>query len=252
MPIFSLILFATLFFITHSNASENKKLIQAWTYYEFGPFITDKHKGFTYDFVDLMNKALQKHGLEFEVVVLPRKRLDLTLNKEEGIVLFVNPSWMRDKNQNKYLWSPPFLTDNNAIVSRTNGKSPTKIIYKDLDSLKGMTMGGVLGRSYRFIDKAVADGHIIREDASKESQTLQKLVLGRVDFMTSSNSLIKYMIKDMKIEKDIFISPTPLFEYNRHILVTKQLEKESKVIFKFISELNENPDWLHILKKYDL
>ena len=235
-----------------SYALGDEKVIPAWTYYEFGPFITARGKGLTYDFAELLNRSLQKAGLGIKVAVYPRKRLEKMLTKRQGIVLFVNPIWMHDREKVRYLWSPPLLSDRNEILSRMNGPSPTQIVYEGVESLNGLIMGGVLGRSYKDIDGAVTRGNIIRDNASKESQTVKKLVMGRVDFMTSSGSLIRYLVKEMGLEKEIFFSPNPLYEYNRHILITKKLEKESKIVFHFVSKLAENPEWNRIVEKYGL
>lgn len=248
-----LILTFVLLMISYAaHAHDDEKVIPAWTYYEFGPFITGKGKGFTYEFTELLNKSVKQVGLRFEVVVYPRKRLERILTQRPGVVLFVNPIWMHDKEKTRFLWTPPILWDRNEILSRMKGITPAKIKYEGIESLNGLTMGGVLGRSYKDIDDAVAKGNIVRDDAPRESQTLKKLVIGRVDFMTSAGSLIRYLVKDMGLEKDIFFSPNPLFEYSRHILVNKKLEKESTAIFYFVSKLTETPEWKRLIEKYGL
>jgi polar amino acid transport system substrate-binding protein len=231
-----------------SYALGDEKVIPAWTYYEFGPFITSRGKGLTYDFTELLNRSLQKAGLRIKVAVYPRKRLEKILTKRQGIVLFVNPIWMHDREKTRYLWSPPLLSDRNEILSRMNGPSPTKIVYEGVESLNGLRMGGVLGRSYKDIDDAVNRGNIIRDDASKESQTLKKLVMGRVDFMTSSGSLIRYLVKDMGLEKRSSSHLIPCMNILGTFLFQKNWKKNRKSYFTLFQSWLKTPNGRVCLK----
>ncbi|MGK0289360.1 MAG: polar amino acid transport system substrate-binding protein [bacterium] len=129
------------------SAYAKTKKIKVLTSYNFGPFITGKKKGFTYDFVRLMNKA-GKNKYRFQLEVLPRVRINRFLKKKKlGVILFVNPKWMKDSKRKKYFWTREFLRDQNMVILH-RGK---KIRYSGVSSLHGFILGGVSGRRYKAL-----------------------------------------------------------------------------------------------------
>lgn len=231
-----------------SGNSLAKKSVTAWTYYNFPPYITGNGKGLAHEFIRILNDYAQDEYI-FQLKVYPRKRLDAVLNRgKQGIVLFVHWSFMSDMEQSKYLWGPILMNDQNEIVSQFN----RKINYDGTaGSLKGLRFGGVLGRKYDvFLEEAMEKGEINRMDTNGEKQNIQKLLLGRIDVTTIPQVVLKYFVKNMEIERKLYVSPQPRNIFTRHILVTKELEAEHKFLAKFVQGLSKNIEWQKVLNQY--
>ena len=86
------------------TAYASAETIQVLTYHNHPPFINAKGKGLTYDLEEVLNEQGQGK-YTFEVLVLPRKRLNFEI-KQEGswIVIWVNPLWFGDKKETKFQW----------------------------------------------------------------------------------------------------------------------------------------------------
>lgn len=228
-----------------SNIFAQTKEIQLWTYYTFGPFVTSREnnsvkQGLILDLAKLLEKR-SNGKYRFMLSVFPRKRLYEYISRgQQAMVLFVNPAWMQDKAKTKCLWTSKILTDRNEIVSRISGKDPKQIIYNNVESLKGMVLGGVIGRRYKGIDDAVKNGEIERIDVVGEDQNLKKLLAGRIDFITAPESMLKYLIQELNLEGQLYFSPNPLFTYTRHFMVTRDL----KDLYEFMENFTKKAGFL--------
>jgi len=232
---------------TYLSAVEN---IPVWTYYPSPPFITGNQKGFSYDLVNLLNQY-SKGLYQFELKLLPRTRLDRLLKENvPGMVLLVNWSWMDDKNQTKYLWSLPLLNDRNEIISRQYGKPPLKIDFNGKESLSNTVFGGISGHQYLGLESAFKTGQIKRRDVREDEQNIELLLHERIDVTTLASIVIHYQIKQKSIQDKIYFSPTPLFSYTRHLLITKKLKYLEDFINQFIMNLEKKPEWQELKKRY--
>ena len=229
--------------------------ITVWTYYSDAPFITQEEHGLSYEFIDLLNHySLTHEGLKdyhFKLELVPRKRLNRNLSDNvPGMVLFVNWSWMGDKNRTKYLWSDEIIYDRNEIVSRAQGKHPNRVNYLDESSLKGLVFGGVSGHFYKGLEDAFKSGDIIRLDVRNEEQSLDLLLRERIDITSVSSSVLNFMLRSKGIESEIYISPIPMISYTRHLLITQHYKNLESDINQFISSLKHSPEWHGIKQKY--
>jgi polar amino acid transport system substrate-binding protein len=111
--------------------------------------------------------------------VVTRAQLDKLLATPDfsGVVAWVSPEWVKDKDKTTYLWTAGVMDDANVILS----SAKAKVDYKDPASLKGKQFGGIAGHKYAGIDDLVAAGAVKREDAEKERNNLRKLEAGRID-----------------------------------------------------------------------
>ncbi len=233
---------------TPANA-DTDKVITAWTYYRFPPFLTEEHKGFSYDFIDLLNRYA-RGKYKFQLSFYPRKRLDALLaSGKQGIVLFVHWSWMKDKIKNKYLWGPPIVLDRNEIISRID----KKIDFDGTpESLYGLTFGAVFGRHYKGLMGAMENKFILRENVATHDKNLTKILLGRVHVTTMPASMLEYFINNMELKGKLYKSLIPLSSYTRHIMATQGLQAEHEFLSQFVLSLSSNPEWKEIRTKYNL
>lgn len=240
------VLLVVMLLIPH-NAHAGTTVI-AWSYYRYPPFVIGKKDGISRDFVALLNEAA--HGtFDFELNLLPRKRLDLLLASETpGVVLFVNPSWMGLSDDDPVEWTGALFNDSNAVISNVS----RKVNYAGPESVYGMKMGGVFGRKYKNLDEPIAKNLIKRENTRTETLSIRKLSERRVDFVTAPESILRYLVSHLGVENRIYFSPTPLFEYTRHLLLSNPSQQLSEFLMQFVEDLPNNPQWHAIKTKYQL
>lgn len=150
------------------------------------PFViagAERPAGLARTFIELMNaaKAAEPH---FHLENLPRRRLEVALGGRDfaGIALFLAPEFFAAPAQQGGVWSAPVMVDENLIVS----VRPLKL--SALEDLNGLRLGGIAGHIYGQLATAIHEGRIEREDAMDHVSNLNKLCLGRVDFVIISRS----------------------------------------------------------------
>ena len=230
------------------NTSIFSKEIVVWNYYNSIPFIVNKNEGLAKDFVDLLNKH-SKSEYKFRLSNIPRKRLNVYLqNNHQGIVLFVNPIWMGKNASTKYLWTEAFMEDQNEIIS----SSKNKIYFENPNLLKNKTMATIRGRKYKGFAELLKTNEIKNVIVEKEIQSLLLVSLNRADFTTQPKTIVMPLIQKLNLQEEIFISPTPLFSFTRHIMITRPQYKLHEFLSNFTKDLETQKEWLDILKKYNL
>ena len=233
-----------------SLASAAPKEVDVWSYYTTPPFITAEGEGLSHEFIALLNRT-SADSYHFNLRLIPRTRIDRHLQEgSAGAVLFVHWSWMGDQDRSRYLWSPAILSDRNEVASRMQGQGPTQIHFDGASSLAGLTFGGALGRKYKGLEPAFADGTITRRDTRREEQNLDMLLHGRIDVTSAAATVLRYHVHAKGLEDDIFFSPTPLFSYTRHLLVTPAIKEVMPLLTRFIESLPHNPDWQQTMQRY--
>lgn len=237
------------------SMADTQQEIPVWTYYSDAPFITRNEQGLSYEFIDLLNRYSRTHeslkNYHFKLELIPRTRLNRYLGDNvPGMVLFVNWSWMGDKNRTKYLWSDEIIYDRNEIVSRALGKKPNRVNYLNVNSLKGMVFGGISGHFYKGFEDDFKSGDIIRIDVRNEEQSLDLLLRERIDITSIASSVLNFKLRSKGIETDVYISPIPMLSYTRHLLITQHYKNLESNINQFISSLKHSPEWHGIKQKY--
>lgn len=151
---------------------------------------------------------------QFRAVYLPRKRLDSLVSAKQwhGAVIWANPAWFNDSDQERYLWSEKLATDYNLVLSHK--KKPVEFVSPA--SLTGLKLGGVLGHIYSDFDVMIKDGRLTREDSGSFLQNLMKLKARRVDVIFIPASAL-YHFKQQYPDMDDWIyvakKPRNIFHY---------------------------------------
>lgn len=229
-----------------------KEVVTLWSYYDYPPFVismSDK-KGLSYDFVELLNLFSNDDSYQYELEVVPRKRLDSYLNNGfKGAVLWVNPVFFADTLRQKYRWTERLLEDEQSFISKS--KSP--FIFEGPSSLMqpGFVLGGIRGHLYGGIQEEIDAGKIIRSDVSYVKQNIGMLLKNRVDSFLIPLTTMKYYEKEMKLGHKVYYSPNPLNSYTRHILVNHNSEV-FQALNKVVEQLGQDDYWLALLDQYGL
>lgn len=136
--------------------------VEVWSYNLSPPFHLSDGQGLSSALVDLLNQHAANDGhLDFFLHELPRKRLDLNLQRgRPGIVLWATPRFFEPASVEGMRWSAPLLLDRQDVISRRDAP----VEYDGPQSLLGLRLGGVLGHRYPELDEQIAAGRIHRED----------------------------------------------------------------------------------------
>lgn len=230
------------------NANAQKQVIPVWNYYLSPPFQIDQTTGFASDFVELLNEELGAY-YQFELDSIPRKRLNKYLNQNrQGIVLFVNWSWMGNGAKQKYLWTSPVLQDSNEVISANDNK----IYYEGPDSVKGLTLGTVRGHRFPELEGLLKANVVHRFDVTRQKQLFSLLLNHRFDFTIQPKSIAMVLVNETGIRDKVFFSPKPLRHFTRHIMLTADLYQLYKPLNELATHLHSNEKWLDILRRYNL
>lgn len=224
--------------------------VSVWTYHFSPPFILEEKKGLSHAFIDLLNKdPANRDRFRFELVELPRKRVDIRLaRKRPGVLLWATPSFFTDTQTANGKWSEPLLVDQQDFVSLPD----MPFEYEGPQSLHGLVLGGVLGHRYQELEADIASGAIKRQDVQTDLQNIQKLLSGRINTLVIPRSALLYYRKEKNLD-DLYISATPLYQFARHMLITDTVDAAAaNYLDEFLDSLSVNPEWQVLLFRYGL
>lgn len=240
---------ALLLFIFSLNvAAELSQNQPLYTYYSKPPFIVDKSKktGLFYDFARHLSD--NNPSIKFEIVYIPRKRLDLKLESGQldGPILGVNPLWFGDKRETKYLWTSSIYSDTDDFVSLKT--KPFE--YKNLASFYNKSFAGVSGLYYVQLNELVAENKLNRLDTIGDQQVFSIVEKEWVDFGVVSRSTYRYLLKHQLVADQFYFSAIPHESFERRILVPIEQQMLYKLIQSFLQKLPEDKKWQTILRQY--
>ena len=203
--------------------------------------------GLYYDFASYLN--LKQDQYNFEVIYVPRKRLDRLIESDElnGLVIGVSPVWFKDKEETKYLWLDSFYDDRDEFVSLKT--LPFNYINKQ--SFNDKTVVGVAGFYYFGINESVDAGHLLRIDTIGELQSLQLIEKKRADFAIVSRSVFNYLKTQNSLQDIYHMSPIPHDQFSRRLLTTKNNKALHEKLAPIMKAIKQDPLWLDILAKYE-
>ncbi|SFM81514.1 substrate-binding periplasmic protein [Rugamonas rubra] len=226
--------------------------LPAYNSYQAVPFVVEGG-GLGADLVAYLNEKL-KGKYAFQITNLSRDKLNQTLDKDaafKGIVLFLNPLFVDDKDKKKYHWTPGLMNDANAVVS-LNSK---KIEYVDTDSLKGLKFAGVLGNKYAgFEDRFGKD--IQRENANEELSNLRKVASGKADVTIMPMSTYRYLLKQLgeqsPVRTTLYLSSKPHARFERYIFSASGDTALAGELDAVVGAMRADPAWKRVAAKYGL
>jgi len=228
-----------------SSAVIGAESITLYTYHKTPPFITGANNGLTYD---LAKYLTEKSGgaYQFDVEVMPRKRLDQLMVDTDMVIPWVTPAWFGPGAAEKYQWSKPILEDGSIYVWRPEANRT----FSTPDELKGARLGGILGYRYINIDPLVASGEVSRVDTQDESQLLEMLLLDRFDVGIAPLSASRYLMKSNQWTEKLS------FSLHHGFLRSFLLKTDDQQLNDFIQihaqEMGSDSQWADILGNYGL
>ncbi|KAF0813828.1 hypothetical protein IGB42_01507 [Andreprevotia sp. IGB-42] len=221
--------------------------VVVYNYYDLPPFITGSGKGLTHALTRRLN-TVAPDRYRFQVVSLPRRRLDLQINQPgpAWVVPWANPAWFGDTGRQRYRWSPPLLRDHDWWLSRQNHP----LTPEALKSASGLQFGGLLGHHYGDLDPAIDAERIKRYDALDYASSLRMLQAGRVDFISMPISVMTWL---QRRNPELFNAITALPRgqpYERHLFSAASDPALADFISTAMQRLAQNPSWQQELQAY--
>ncbi|MCQ4313297.1 PAAT family amino acid ABC transporter substrate-binding protein [Pseudomonas stutzeri] len=224
--------------------------VEVWTYHFSPPFVLGNAQGLSHAFVELLNRdPANRDRFRFELVELPRKRVDVRLaRKRPGVLLWATPSFFTAAQTASARWSEPLLIDQQDFVSLPD--APFE--YAGPESLHGLVLGGVLGHRYQGLEEDIASGAIKRQNVQTDLQNIQKLLSGRINTLLIPRSTLLYYRKEQNLG-ELYISTVPLYQFARHLLFTDTLGAGvTDYLDGMLKSLPDNPEWQILLFHYGL
>ncbi|MGQ5523572.1 substrate-binding periplasmic protein [Chitinimonas sp. PSY-7] len=226
--------------------------VNTYNTYLFPPYLA-QNGGLAADLVTYLNqKLLGEYRLQ--LINMPRSRLVRSMIKREesldGIVLFLNPRFVDDANQQHFLWTPALFKDQNVLIFRKL-VAPTEI--KDLKTLQGMRFGAILENRYKDLDDMNKAGVITRIDGTSELFNLNLLQANRIDFTQLANSTFTALYRENLFAEQLVALPIPGDPpFTRHILINKKQPELAKRLITIVTNMASDPIWRETLKPYQL
>lgn len=217
-----------------------------YAYHLKPPYIIDRERqvGLYYDLARYLNERVAGHT--FKLVYLPRRRLEheLELGRLGGLVVGVNPAWFKDDTRTRYLWSPPFLRDQDVVASLVAAPVP----YEGPESLVGRHVGLSMGYYYYGVDELVRAGRVRRDDAINEESSLEKLVLRRVDAVIVTRRTLDTLARGRpEWRRQFHVARKPHDEFERMILVPRELAAILPDLQAVLGPIMHDAEWARIV-----
>ncbi|MCU6497932.1 transporter substrate-binding domain-containing protein [Rugamonas sp. A1-17] len=231
------------------HGAARSEVINVYTSARVAPLVVGDGSGIYPDLVAYLNRK-KLDQLSFKLVYLPRKRLQLQVERNEldGIVIGMMPHWFNDVPEKKYLWTAAFGTDRYVIVL------PAALPFNPSrpGALAGRTVGQVLGYSYPELDGWIRQQGLVRNDAPSDEHSLEKLRVGRVDSVIAAQSVVRYYMKVRAMEADKFqLHELPSSLTERHFLVPRDKAAVYEKIAPVVRQLKDDPEWQRLVAKYE-
>ncbi|MDM4766209.1 ABC transporter substrate-binding protein [Pelomonas sp. SE-A7] len=224
--------------------------LQLLSYYDYPPFQVAPGQGLSQD----LAQWLEREGLvRPQLEVLPRRRVDAITGKAgwQGLVPWVAPSWFPNKSAERpFVWSEPLMDDEDLVLSRR----AHPIVFEGVESLRGLTLGGVFGHVYRDADPMVLRGELTRLDSFTQEANLRMLQLGRVDAIFLSRSGLGWWKRRLPEFDALFIvAARPRMRYQRHLMISAQLPTSLRAaLLDAVVRLRASADWREMLERYEV
>jgi len=124
--------------------------------------------------------------LQPRYLILPRTRVEGALLRGHADLLCdLRPEWLDNQT---FLWSDAIISNRMIIAMRRETPAPPS-----LNALAGLRVGTIQG--YRYPEAEQLRPKIVRDNAANDSQNLEKLLVGRFDFVFTNRIYFDYQRK---------------------------------------------------------
>lgn len=183
----------------------------------------------------------------FVATQMQRERLDAQIAQPAwaGAVAWANPRWFNDADQQRFLWTGPFMQDADLVVAQRS--RPVEYLDEGR-SLEGLTIASVAGHRLPDLDRLIAAGKIKRVDAQRELDALRLLQQGRVDAALVQAISTDYFRRELPgLERWLHVASQPRDTYWRHLFTAQGNEVLRDFLANQLTALEADPGWRGLL-----
>lgn len=193
--------------------------LPAYNTYSDPPFMRGAGGGLAPELVNALNRRLAG-AYRFTLVNVPRQRLVKVQLRDpttfKGIALFLAPQFLNEPLRRQLVWSAGLFEDQNVLIFR--GSGPARI--GDLNELRHLRLGAVLGNQYGALDEMVSGGKLLRDNATSPVASLHKLCVGRVDFTQMSRLVFRALEPEIACTEKLVEVESPQSQaFTRRVLL---------------------------------
>jgi ABC-type amino acid transport substrate-binding protein len=225
-------------------------IVKAYNSYRGPPYVEGK-SGLAPELVRYLNHKLEGR-YTLQLVNLQRRELNQLMEASsgfDGVALFLSPAFIGDVPRKRFHWSPAFLDDSNAIVSRID--NPVR--YEGPASLVGLRFAGIYGNRYPGIDEYVGKS-LTRSNAPDAMSNLRKLVAGQADFTVMPISSFRYLRRQMDREKlpvgQLHVGDKPFSQFGRHFVLARDGGELAGELDRIAAAMPCDREWRRIALRY--
>jgi polar amino acid transport system substrate-binding protein len=192
--------------------------------------------------IDLQRRLAQKVGRQAEFVVLPRLRVQRALDAGEiDVRCYVSPNWLNNDHYN-YIWSLPFMTQRDVLVSTQAGHSQPAQLRHEL-------IGTVHGYSYPELEPLLGSLQLHRDDARTQHQVLLKLSAQRYNFAVTNDLSLHWYNRSLPPEQRLHIH-SELASDPVACIVRNDAHLPTMRILRAMVQMKEDGEFDRILARY--
>jgi hypothetical protein len=156
----------------------------------------------------------------FEAQQIPKLRVVRMMQEPSflGVVAWGNPLWLDDAQQQRYLWSAPYMRDSDLRVSR----QADKVLFAQGHPVHSARFGGISGHFYASLQDDFANGLLTRDDAQNDLSSLLMLQYKRVDVILLQASSLTYLRTQVaNFDTWAFVDAQPQAEFERYLFTSR-------------------------------
>lgn len=201
--------------------------------------------------VELMFEVLKRAGYEPQLSLLPWKRC--LLQVEKGTIDIVLHASLNEERRQKFLVSQPYYHVTSGLFY-VRSKFPKPPAIATVAAMRPYRYCGLLGYNYAMYDLPESQ---LDSGSKDESSRLEKLRLGRCDFVLGDVEILKGFAAMGKINlNDLsFITIPGIQPIEFHALVSKSSDQGTKLLQQIdegIVALKADKTYAKIFKKYGI
>ncbi|VVM41636.1 hypothetical protein PS619_00341 [Pseudomonas fluorescens] len=147
---------------------------------------------------DLMLSLATQVGVPAEFHVLPRARVQTSMEHGEiDVRCYAAQSWLPNQSGD-YIWSLPLFFQRDLLISRKDQPTST-----DPTHLPRQSIGTVLGYTYPTLQPLFDADRLQREDARNQEHVLEKLLAGRYRYAVSNQWALDWFNQRLMPEQQL-------------------------------------------------
>lgn len=185
---------------------------------------------------DIVTRAFELEN--YQVSFIFRSRLTAYNMAKDGLVDGTIP-WRKTKNRNNYFYFSDPLIAADIVFFHLKSK---QFNWQQLDDLGKYRAGIVEGMHYEdHFDAAVFSGRLLSQASDNEDVNFKKLLSGRIDYTPVILESGYDTIRKIYPPKTVALfthHPKPLIRQNFHLILSKQVKDNKKIMADFNRGLN--------------